>query len=50
MVADGKYYIINVDFSVDLTKDSAEYKFDFNGNLETSNNGLYNKVTSYLKP
>ena len=46
MVADGKYYIINVDFSVDLTKDSAEYKFDFNGNLETSNNGLYNKVTS----
>ncbi len=44
MVADGVYYAIQADFKVDLTKDSAEYKFDFNGNFKTSADGLVNEL------
>lgn len=42
--ADGAYYEINANFVVDLTKDSAVYKFDFNGNLNTSAGGLENSL------
>jgi len=42
--ADGAYYSVKAEFKVDLSQDSAIYKFDFNGGLETSGDGLYNRI------